>query len=363
MDDIYTQALLQISEEHTDLASRALRWITHSTRALYLDELAEIATVDHSSTGARFDPDERFRDPMDILSVCPSFLVTTTSPSPFPATSRSQAQIQQARLVDSSAKSFLESARLKAAPSPACQYGFHSSEAHATIATDCLAYLLQFNCPYTHIPETVQSSPLLRYAANYWAVHVRLAGEDKGAAYFGLARELFNSRIGFLNWTAFLDGYQPFNGTDPERRDVEAGFQTQQAPPPPLYYAALFGLSAVVEELLDPGQGMPNEPVRSRSDHTPSPSPLTAASLAGHADVVRLFLSRGVGGAENINAPDALGLGPPLILAASKGHTPVVRVLLEAGADVNVNDENGASALTVADRGGFGDVVKLLRAV
>lgn len=50
----------------------------------------------------------------------------------------------------------------------------------------------------------------------------------------------------------------------------------------------------------------------------------------------------------------------PLMYAAFNGHTPVVAFLLENGADVDAQAENGFTALIAAARGGHEDVVALL---
>jgi ankyrin repeat protein len=50
-----------------------------------------------------------------------------------------------------------------------------------------------------------------------------------------------------------------------------------------------------------------------------------------------------------------------LMSAAANGKTEVVGVLLENGADVNLKDDRGFTALTYAKIGNHDDVVELLR--
>ena len=50
----------------------------------------------------------------------------------------------------------------------------------------------------------------------------------------------------------------------------------------------------------------------------------------------------------------------PLILAARNGHQDVVKLLLDKGAEPNMADQNGDTALGYAARGGHKDVVQLL---
>ena len=51
-----------------------------------------------------------------------------------------------------------------------------------------------------------------------------------------------------------------------------------------------------------------------------------------------------------------------LMLAVSHGRQDMVRMLLEAGADVNCQDEDGSTALMCASEHGHADIVKLLLA-
>jgi ankyrin repeat protein len=50
-----------------------------------------------------------------------------------------------------------------------------------------------------------------------------------------------------------------------------------------------------------------------------------------------------------------------LMLAAAKGHVGVVRLLVEAKADLNVQDKRGRTALTVAIRSRSNEVAKMLQ--
>ena len=62
-------------------------------------------------------------------------------------------------------------------------------------------------------------------------------------------------------------------------------------------------------------------------------TPLHYAAKAGDAEVVRALIDAG----ENVNAQNNCG-GTPLHSATVFGHSDVVRILIEAGADVNARD-------------------------
>ena len=50
------------------------------------------------------------------------------------------------------------------------------------------------------------------------------------------------------------------------------------------------------------------------------------------------------------------------MLAVSHGRLDMVRMLMEAGADVNMRDEDGSTALMCASEHGHAEIVKLLLA-
>ena len=51
-----------------------------------------------------------------------------------------------------------------------------------------------------------------------------------------------------------------------------------------------------------------------------------------------------------------------LTVASLKGHLQVVRALLSAKADVNAKAANGETAMSLATKGGFSQILQLLKA-
>ena len=114
---------------------------------------------------------------------------------------------------------------------------------------------------------------------------------------------------------------------------------------------------------------------------------LMKAAEKGHVEVVRLLVEMGVDGVDGVGNT-ALGLASrhgnvdivrvlvgeggadvdkageegttPLIWASREGKMDVVRLLLELGADVGVRDDKCETALDVARRGGWDDIVEML---
>ncbi len=75
----------------------------------------------------------------------------------------------------------------------------------------------------------------------------------------------------------------------------------------------------------------------------PNLAPLTIASMLGHAAIVRTLLEAGA----DPNGIDPDGAGTALMAAVEDGYLEVVDLLLKAGADPNLRDE-GETALTIA---------------
>ncbi|KAI9932581.1 hypothetical protein MW887_008826 [Aspergillus wentii] len=285
MTEIST-ALSTIKEDQLPLVHKILCWLSYSTRPLSIAEIKDLATT--TTKNQNHDQTK-----LDILSLLPSSAVKITQSTTSPDEQHQQVQ--------------LESSSSPALRNYLSASGLEKKQAHTTIATDCLLYLPDFAVPYVSTPEKVESAALLRYATNYWPVHVKLG--DQIEELHALVMRLFSSETEYLNWTAFLDGYTPFTG-DGERKT-----------PKPIYYASSFGLIKEVKRLLDDGASV-NE------NETGGPTTaLGVAALSGHCDVMALLISHGA----DVNSPGG-DLGPALNLAASGGHVDAVELLLLNGA-------------------------------
>lgn len=84
---------------------------------------------------------------------------------------------------------------------------------------------------------------------------------------------------------------------------------------------------------------------------------LCRAAAEGDVAEIRRLLA---GGAPVDRVESAPPRWTPLMTAASHGHVEAVRVLLDAGANPNIEDLDGFTAVTLAGRGAHWDVVELL---
>ncbi|RAQ69933.1 ankyrin repeat-containing protein [Aspergillus flavus] len=320
--------------ENIQLISKIVQWLAYSTRTLYIEELAELVTI--SETG--IDVKKCLSNPRSILTICPDTLIATTPPIPTnpPPENEFKPNQHQIHFTDPSIKQYLQSPEILQSNAQN-HLAITEATSHTTIAKDSLTYLLQFTEPYTTTPSKIKISYLLSYATNYWAVHARLAHAETDPELTALILRFLASGTAYLNWTAFLDGYTPFSGTDGSSL-IRHSHQ--------IYYAASFGLTNIVTALLDTGA-----PVNSRG---PSGSALAAAALAGHLDTVKVLVDSGAD--VNLAGP----FGTPLVLASGRGFVDIVRFLVERGADVEARGEWSETALVEARKNGFEDVVGVL---
>ena len=128
-------------------------------------------------------------------------------------------------------------------------------------------------------------------------------------------------------------------GADPTFKDSSGGSA--------LSNATFFGHTDVVLALLDK---MPELPSAVGNELL-----LLAAGL-GHREIADALLKKGV----NVNAR-GIKDRTPIMAAAAFNKIELVRLLIEHGADVSVSDEEGATALKVAENKGNHEIASLLR--
>ena len=115
------------------------------------------------------------------------------------------------------------------------------------------------------------------------------------------------------------------------------------------FRAALASDLALAARILVKHPGLIDHPVYGRSE-----SALHFFATENRADVARWLLSKGA----NPNGT-ATG-GSPLHAAAQLGHSEVCQALIQAGADLNLQDKFGETPLHKASSGGYVEVITRL---
>ena len=306
LDDTYARILCNIDEEHSKDAFKILQWLAYSARPLRIDEVAEVIAVDIEGD-SRFDPENRLREPRDILTICSSLV--TTAASTIEDYYGNLIEGEELRLAHFSVKEYLVSDRVQTGP--ASQYTVKKC-ADEYIARTCLTYLLHFRGPMLLTSNNIDEYPLARYAAQYWTQHARVAGKEINPILVQqLSMDLFLSKK-----DAYLNCVRLFN-PDSNLSNMAMTFESIV---PPLYYASFTGLLGPAQQLLEEGAD-----VNTQGGHFGNP--LQAASYRGQDQIVQRLLEEGA----DVNTQGG-GYGNALQAASYGGHDQIVQRLLEKGA-------------------------------
>ena len=341
LDDTYARILSNIDKNHNDSTLQILKilqWLTFSTRPLRLEELAETFTIDTDKT-PRFDPERRWPEPRDVLTLCSSLItLSDTGDSELNADSLylqsdsvAEGSHFYVRLAHFSVKEYLVSNRIRHGVTS--HYSIQETESHDVLAQDCLAYLLQFDEPGSLSSETIATSPLLKYAAEFWVEHAKKAEKGPTQASTLLVMELFmTEREGFLNWIRI---YNPEEWDSPSsgHQNLSLGSANLASP---LYYAALAGLLEPAKLLIEAGKGV-------NAQGGIYGNALQAASRYDHVNIVQLLLDKGA----DVNTQGG-EFGSALQAASSGGEMNIVQLLLDYGADINAQGGDFGRALQAA---------------
>lgn len=303
LEETYDRILLTVDEELRDDALKLLQWLAFSARPLALAEMAEVFAIDRSKPIPQFDPDQRPRDPRDLLDLCSSLVsISYIIPhdvdygNPLRLMPDSVSHSGMLSLAHLSVKEYLISDQIK--KSLVSCYHLDRKNADTAMSRDCLAYLLRFNTVNCLKQCAEVSVSFGRYAAEFWINHARSEDGSIQNNVYPLVKSLFVPESErFNNWVALFDI------ADPTRRSASLDLPTNAIHP--LYYASQMGLDIILGQLL----------------------------LGCNPTVVNLH------GGEH---------GGALACASSHGHKTIVQRLLESGADVNMAGGRYGNALASA---------------
>ena len=290
--------MARIPRENQAFAKEAMLWLSFAFRPLGLTELCE--TLAFSDSDTTVDPSDRLLDANDLLRWCQG-LITYHS------------RTSHITLSHSSVRTYLVSNHIK--HSPSSFFSIDEDVVDRLLFRKCLAYMMFTDFSKGYLPTYHEWKafsrrwPLLDYASNHWPSHAYTLDAALGSCDHGsISRFCSTSRneqggnFGF--WVQCLY----------PTADIRVAQITQ-----PLYYAASFGLRAVVSSLISANKDMDLEAVGGR-----------------HASTA-------------------------LQVACFRGHYGVAKDLLEAGASPYHRDEFKRSALFYVLCHGHADIAELLR--
>ncbi|KAM4061838.1 ankyrin repeats (many copies) domain-containing protein [Hirsutella rhossiliensis] len=336
-----------------------LQFLTFSERPLTIREVVDAIALDTTSK-PRFDRKNRMPVPEEVSRYCSSLVSVTRDKQ------GSEKTVTQLQLAHFSVKEYLMSDRLQADIAE----HFEQTNARASIAEVCLAYLLDMD-HFLPITELRQSYWLAQYSAQYWMDHAVVAEClticHKVVRIFlqtllnkGADVNAQGGRYGNALQAASTQGHEKVvqtlldKGADVNIQGGEDGNALQAA--------SLEGHEKVVQMLLEKGADVNSQSClmwRTREGCSDAAREwrrvrhaLQAASLKGHEKVAQMLLEKGA----DVNAKD----GNALCAASYGGHEKVVQMLLENGANVNTQSERYGNALWAASLNGHEKVVQML---
>ncbi|KAF7981779.1 hypothetical protein HWV62_31859 [Athelia sp. TMB] len=330
LEETYEQTLIK-SPYPRDLL-QMLHWLAFSARALRLEEIAEVLSVDFDAeNGPRHDPDMRYESPQIALAVC-SGLITEVEGT--------------VKLAHFSVKEYLMSDRIKMGQ--AKSFAICARTSHSLLAQSCLVYLHIFNTQDSIqcLESMTERFPLHTYAAKYVTLHLKSVENDANPHLHQLVLDLFASHrsSALLNWIRMSDPDLPWAGVPVKKSLRKTVDQMAQ----PLYYASLFGLDNIVRHLLRDGAN----PNRTGGRYGTA---IQVAAYGGHEEVVRLLLEAGA----DVNIQAGF-FGTALQAASWEGHGKIIMLLLQGGTNVDIQGGYYSTALQAAARNGRTGIVKLL---
>ena len=276
LDKTYEEILGRIDgEEDRALTKQILELLVFTLRPLTLSLVCEILQITPGML--RLDESKCLTQPTDILSICGSLL-------------HHDKQSDVLTLAHHSVQSYLVSDLRDSV----AYFQLNEQEGHRSLALYCLTYL-SFDAFAGDLADPKYGAESLyskynfsSYAVQNWALHVKEAGPPGEPLWNVMKSFLLSEDAGchnFKNWVLLLiPGSKYAKNT------------------PPLYYAASYGLTTVVQYLLD--MGADPEVPGGRAGATP----INIAAFRGNLDTVKLLFERGADplarGSEGLNALD-----------------------------------------------------------
>ncbi|KAF7365665.1 HET-domain-containing protein [Mycena venus] len=376
LHDIYARSLISVPKKHLPDVQRLLHWLVFSEQPLTLAQLEDTIAFDFSNPKCyKFNPRRR---PKRGIFLKWLLVLVSIEPSRQGSILNSDGFYHgdcTVTLVHSSVRDYLLLEQEKHPSSClSCPIHVTGEAAHQLMAQSCVCYLLHFaNNPLNE--ETFPNYPLAMYAAKNWSYHLLHCRDRTGLSH--LTMDLLESgsnqyaALNHLSWRKKQDGR--ILTTPNWSRSIDA----------PLYLCAGCGYIEGVKLLLDRGADVNAKGVRHGAmwqaiaqiqsinedavfplfqinskfprpnDPIGTGTALQAASATGQLEIVRLLLQNGAD--INMDGED----GAALQVASKEGHVAIVRLLLENRADINAKGENG-TALQLASQGGHISIVQLL---
>ena len=308
LDETYERILRDIRKPNQGHAHQLLQCLVAAVRPLRVEELAEVLAFDFNSEGIpKLNPSWRWQDQEEaVMSACSSLVII--------------AKDGDSRIVQFShfsVKEFLTANRLAEPIRDVSRYHIRLEAAHTILAQACFGVLLRLDDSVDR--DKIKDFPLARYAAQYWPTHARF--ENASSCIKDWMECLFDAdKPRFATWVWVYD-------EDSVRHDSMSTMYPEKPEGVPLYYAARLGFCGLAEHLIAEHP----EHVNARGGR--EMTPMHAAVMAGHADILSLILEHGA----NLEGRD-FSDRTPLYRASECGELEVGQALLDRGAEIDARN-------------------------
>jgi ankyrin repeat protein len=322
LDETYEHVLKEIKRPNRDHARRLLQCLVVAIRPLRVEELAEVLAVDFDDSDGipKLNPNWRWEDEEQALLASCSSLIAIV-------------EFGESRVVQFShfsVREYLTSTRLATSSGEVSRYHISLEPAHTILGQACMSILLRSDDRDEQSGDGVRNnSPLARYAAEHWAAHAQF---EHVSSYLRTSMEyLFDlDKPYFAAWLKFYN----IDTLSPSGSAFYMFTPYDNSKASPLYYAALCGFQALVQNLIV------KYPQHVNASGGYYATPLVAALAGKHFQTAELL--RLSGADPNVQCYDG---NTPLHSAACYGDVEMVQALLNLEADVNIRNEASDSPL------------------
>lgn len=176
LNDTYDRMLANIPDNCKSYARQVLIILCITKSPLTVDQLIDAVAVDLDQTPPQFDPNRKLADFNAVQSICPSFTESY----------KSLDGRTLVRIAHFSVQQYLEAAR-KVHAQDAPLISFSKQDAHALMASVCLAVLMDPKMPSWHwsvinLDNILFFHPLADYAIYTWTLHFRESNQSHRVA-------------------------------------------------------------------------------------------------------------------------------------------------------------------------------------
>ncbi|KAL9580521.1 MAG: hypothetical protein Q9212_004443 [Teloschistes hypoglaucus] len=328
-EGILGRVLAQASAEEIGSAIQVLQLLSVCERQLNADEMHESLSYDvETHTWGHGTYSDRY----EIWRALPALLELTGQPQD------DREWSENLGLVHSSLRDFLLSDWIRR--STVADFAVKEMQAQRMMARKCVSHLTRYSRSDLYYSKYGWTA----YAGRYWHVHIRKLDSDSYlvSECMGL---LHHRSPAFAHWTS-LNRWQ-----DEEHKMEKKDFARNDVYPSPLYYAALLGLRGVAKSLLE-------EDAEVNIAGGRYGSPILAAVVGGEGKLVGLLLQHGADANSRLATEDKGGTA--IHLAVEWGKAECLQMLLNAGADMEVRNDDGERALHLAAKQDKVELARLL---